>query len=74
MRVSQSEKNILEKKISKGRGAAMVLMLREDIEKTRQDFQQEVCSLEFADWSPKMACEGCNWLFVIPTRHSGREV
>ena len=52
----------------------MVLMLREDIEKTRQDFQQEVCSLEFAGWSPKMACEGCNWLFVIPTRHSGREV
>lgn len=52
----------------------MALMLREDIEKTWQDFQQEVCGLEFADWSLKMTCEGCNWLFVIPTRHSGREV
>lgn len=48
-----------EERLQEERGMATATMLREDIEKTRQDFQQEVCSLEFADWSLKMTCEGC---------------
>jgi len=69
VRVSESEKNILERRISKGKKMkkdwrkreelTMAAMRREDTEKTRQDFQQKVCGLEFADWSLKMTCEGC---------------
>lgn len=52
----------------------MAPILREDIEKTRQDFQQKDHLIQFADWSLKMTYEDWNWLFVICTRRPGREV